>query len=90
MPPHRPLAWPLWASHEMFRREAKAIFDAAGLSQFSLSYIRSAAGTAVEKTIGDGHEFLGNTRKVFEQHYLDETQLDRTGKCHQRWTSTQP
>lgn len=80
MPPNRALAWPLWASQEMFRREAKAIFEAAGLSQFSLSYIRSAAGTAVERTTGDGHEFLGNTRKVFEEHYLDETQLEPHGR----------
>jgi integrase len=80
MPPHRPLIWPLWASAEMFRREAAELFADAGMPQFSLSYIRSAAGTAVERSLGAGHEFLGNTRKVFEQHYLDETQLDPHGR----------
>lgn len=80
MPPPRPEVWPLWASPEMFRREAAALFVDAGLPQFSLSYLRSAAGTAVERSLGAGHEFLGNTRKVFEQHYLDEAQLDPHGK----------
>lgn len=80
MPPMRSTVWPLWASPEMFRREAAAIFSDAGLSQFSLSYIRSAAGTAVERAIGGGHEFLGNTRQVFERHYLDESQLEPHGR----------
>lgn len=79
LPPHRPLIWPLWASSEMFRREAAAMFADAGLSEFTLRDIRSASGTMVDLATGEGHEHLGNTRKVFERHYLDQSHGDDAG-----------
>jgi len=30
----------------------------------------------VDMQLGEGHEFLGNTRQVFEKHYLDPTLTD--------------
>lgn len=74
LPPSRQLAWPLWASLEMFRREARDLFKAAGISG-SLKNLRSACGTNVElNNPGRGHDVLGNTRKIFESHYFDATQ----------------
>lgn len=45
----------------------------AGLSG-SIGRLRHSSGTAFEISHPQrGHEHLGNTRKVFEGHYLDES-----------------
>lgn len=76
LPPERILCWPLWGRLELFRREAKRLVRLAGLPG-SLKCLRAGSGTAVERqSPGRGHEHLGNTRRVFERNYLDETQLD--------------
>lgn len=62
--------WPLPYSHEMFRRRFRRLVAAAGL-RGSFKTLRSSSGTAVEESHpGRGHEHLGNTRQVFERHYL--------------------
>lgn len=74
-PPHRAMIWPLWASLDRWRREAKMIVRRAGLKG-SIGKLRHSSGTAVELIArGQGHEHLGNTREVFERHYLDHSQL---------------
>jgi len=76
LPPDRALCWPLWGRLELFRREARRLVKIAGLPG-SLKCLRSGSGTAVEKVApGRGHDHLGNTRRVFERNYLDETQID--------------
>lgn len=57
-------------SDEWFRKQFNAIVVAAGLSG-TFKKLRKSAGTSVEsKHPGSGHLFLGNSRKVFELHYL--------------------
>lgn len=74
-PPKRALIWPLWASLDRWRREAKLIVRMAGL-RGSIGRLRHSSGTAVELlSRGHGHEHLGNTREIFERHYLDHSQL---------------
>jgi integrase len=69
-PPARDLVWPLWGSVEIFRRQARKLIESANLTG-SLKRIRSSSGTAAEIAHpGRGHEHLGNTRRVFERHYL--------------------
>lgn len=69
-PSNRVYVWPLWGSVEIFRREAARIIRSAGLDG-SLKRLRSGSGTAAEIAHpGRGHEHLGNTRKIFERHYL--------------------
>jgi integrase len=76
LPPERALCWPLWGRLELFRREARLLVKIAGLPG-SLKCLRSGSGTAVEiEAPGRGHEHLGNTRRVFERNYLDETQIE--------------
>jgi site-specific recombinase XerD len=73
--PARKLVWPLWGRLERWRREAQALVRKAGLTG-SIGQLRHSSGTAVElANPGHGHEFLGNTRAVFERHYLDRTLL---------------
>jgi integrase len=62
--------WVLTTSQEYFRRQFKKIAAAAGLTG-SFKKLRKSSGTAIEILHpGRGHEHLGNTRQVFEQHYL--------------------
>jgi hypothetical protein len=74
-PPDRPLCFPTWGRLELWRREALRLVKLAGLSG-GIGQLRHSSGTAVElHHPGRGHEHLGNTRAVFERHYLD---LDQT------------
>lgn len=60
----------MWASAESFRKEARKLISAAGLPG-SLKWLRSGSGSNFERLHpGRGHEHLGNTRAVFEAHYL--------------------
>lgn len=78
VPPERTLCWPLWARLDVFRRQAARLVKRAGLPG-SLKCLRAGSGTAVEiQSPGRGHEHLGNTRRVFENNYLDVTQIDAT------------
>lgn len=62
--------WPLRVSPELFRRRFAVIVRLAGLSG-SFKTLRKSSGTGVELLFpGRGHEHLGNSRKVFETHYL--------------------
>lgn len=63
--------WPLWGSENVFQGTWKKIVAAAGLSHAPWKTIRKSAGTAAEDLApGHGHELLGNSRRVFERHYL--------------------
>lgn len=74
-PPRRDLVWPMWGRLEAWRRAAHRLVAAAGL-RGSIGMLRHSSGTAVELVHrGRGHEHLGNTRQVFERHYLDHSQL---------------
>lgn len=74
-PPDRALIWPRGCI-ECWRDEARAIIKKAGLSG-SIGRLRHSSGTAAERERrGHGHEHLGNTRTVFEKHYLDSSQID--------------
>lgn len=58
-------------SDEWFRREFGRIVTKAGLAG-TFKKLRKSAGTSVESLHpGAGHMFLGNSRKVFERHYLN-------------------
>lgn len=74
-PPNRDLVWPLWGRIECWRREAQRLVSLAGL-RGSIGQLRHSSGTAVELLYpGHGHEHLGNTRQVFERHYLDHQRV---------------
>jgi hypothetical protein len=74
-PPDRELVWPLWGRLELWRRQARLLVQLAGL-RGSIGQLRHSSGTAVEvKYPGRGHEHLGNTRAVFERHYLDHEKI---------------
>lgn len=63
--------WPLWGSDECFRATFNRIVRDAGLPHAPWKTIRKSAGTAAEVAQpGAGHLLLGNTRRVFERHYL--------------------
>lgn len=69
--------WPLRTSKEYFRREFKKIVHAANLTG-TFKKLRKSSGTDVELQFpGRGHEHLGNTRKIFETHYLDRSRQER-------------
>ncbi|MBS0207495.1 MAG: hypothetical protein JSS27_00940 [Planctomycetes bacterium] len=69
--PRRELVFPLWGSGEIWRREAARLIALAGL-RGSIGMLRASTGTDYElRHPGRGHELLGNTRAVFEKHYLD-------------------
>lgn len=76
----RPQAGPLWpqtTSREAFRRLFARLVKRAGL-RGSFKTLRKSSGTLVEKLHpGRGHEHLGNTRQIFERHYLDRDKDDR-------------
>lgn len=75
-PPDRALIWPRWGCIEAWRHAARELVEKAGLAG-GIGKLRSGCGTSVEKHYpGRGHERLGNTRQVFEQHYLDYAQLE--------------
>ncbi len=63
--------WPLWGSDEVFRATFNRIVRDAGIPPAPWKTIRKSAGTAAEAICpGSGHLLLGNTRRVFERHYL--------------------
>lgn len=75
-PPTGPL-WPCLTSRESLRKVFNRIVRKAGL-RGTFKTLRNSSGTAVEKLHpGRGHEHLGNTRQIFERHYLDETKDDK-------------
>lgn len=64
--------WPPWGTDEAFRAAFRRIVSAAGIAAGPWKRIRKSAGTAAERCCpGTGHLLLGNTRAVFERHYLD-------------------
>lgn len=78
-PPDRDLVWPLWGRLVAWRNAAHRLVKQAGLVG-TIGQLRHSSGTAVELLYpGRGHEHLGNTRRVFERHYLDADQLARDG-----------
>ena len=75
-PPQRDVVWPLWGRLELWRREAKKIVRRAGL-RGGIGRLRHSSGTAFEILHPQrGHEHLGNTRKVFQGHYLDQDLIE--------------
>ena len=63
--------WPRRFSREYFRRTFRKIVARAGL-RGTFKKLRKSSGTSVESLHpGCGHIHLGNTRRVFELHYLD-------------------
>lgn len=75
LPVRRGPLWGLWGRIENWRREAAELVAAADLVG-GIGRLRHSSGTAVESIArGRGHEHLGNTRQVFERHYLDADQL---------------
>lgn len=70
------IPWP--GSHETFTAQVRRLVKAAGIRPGTWKWIRRASGTDVElQEEGSGHKHLGNTRKVFEAHYADATQIAR-------------
>lgn len=62
--------FPRLVSNEQFRRDFKRIVLAAGLTG-TFKTLRKTSGTEADILTGRGHEHLGNTRAVFEKHYLN-------------------
>jgi len=74
-PPDRELLFPLGRSIHSWRRRAARLVARAQLAG-GIGRLRSSTGTAAEIAApGRGHEHLGNTREVFERHYLDRRLL---------------
>lgn len=68
--------WP--AGHETFTEQTRLLVAKAGIRPGTWKWIRRGSGTDVElQAEGSGHLHLGNTRRVFEQHYADAAQLHR-------------
>lgn len=66
------LLFPLITSEEYFRRCFRATVKVAGL-RGTFKKLRRSSGTAVEiANPGRGHIHLGNSRLIFEAHYLDK------------------
>lgn len=64
--------FPLTTSGEYFRRCFRATVKKAGLCG-TFKKLRRSSGTAVEiENPGRGHIHLGNSRAIFEAHYLDK------------------
>jgi len=73
-PPQRETIWGEWSRIAVWRHHAKTLVTRAGLTG-SIGRLRHSSGTAVELAHpGRGHEHLGNTRRIFEQNYLDMQQ----------------
>lgn len=62
--------WQLQTSAEVFRNEFKKIVKHAGLKGSFKKLRKSSGSLADQLDPGRGHLHLGNTRKVFELHYL--------------------
>lgn len=75
-PPERRLIWPLSVSREMMRRTFASIAKKAGCGG-TLKWLRAGSGTSVEELYGRGEAHLGNTRQVFERHYLCRSSVAR-------------
>lgn len=74
----RSLVMPWPGSHETFNAQVRRLVKKAGIRPGTWKWIRRASGTDVElQEEGSGHKHLCNTRKVFEAHYADATQLGR-------------
>lgn len=74
---NRDRCWPLWGSDQCFGDSFRKIVDVARVPRGPFKRIRKSAGSAAEHEYsGRGHHFLGNTRRVFEQYYLDRRVLD--------------
>lgn len=74
----RPLVCPWPSSHETFTTQVRTLVRRAGIRPGTWKWIRRASGTDVElQEEGAGHKHLGNTRKIFEAHYADASQLHR-------------
>jgi len=81
--PSRDRVWPWTKSREALDKRIKKILNAAGVRYGRgngglLHKFRRTSGTLVEVAGGDGAKHIGNTRKVFETHYLDPRFLDRS------------
>lgn len=59
---------------QMFRVHFGKVVRAAGLVG-TFKTLRSSSGTAAELLTGKGHEHLGNSRVIFQKHYLDNSKL---------------
>lgn len=65
------LVFPLWCRLSTWRKIAKRLIQRAGIG-LSIGRLRHSSGTAVENIYpGKGPQFLGNTPKVFYEHYYD-------------------
>jgi integrase len=74
----RSLVMPWAGSHETFNAQVRRLVKRAGVRPGTWKWIRRASGTDVElQEEGAGHKHLGNTRKIFEAHYADASQLGR-------------
>ena len=70
------LPWP--AGHETFTAQVRTLVRRAGVRPGTWKWIRRGSGTDVElQAEGSGHLHLGNTRRVFEAHYADASQIHR-------------
>lgn len=75
-PPERRVIWPLSVSREMMRRTFVSVAKKAGCGG-TLKWLRAGSGTSVEELYGRGEQHLGNTRQVFERHYLCRADVAR-------------
>lgn len=75
-PPERRLIWPLTVSREMMRKTFAAMASRAGVGG-TLKWLRAGSGTSVDELHGRGEAHLGNTRQVFERHYLCRSAVAR-------------
>ena len=72
----RSLIWPWPQTRQTFDAHLMRILLAAGVS-FGRAHggllhkMRKTTGTLIETNGGDGAAFIGNSRRVFEAHYLD-------------------
>jgi integrase len=81
--PCRPLMWPWHGEIDSLNDRLETILKRAGVPWGRnrggvFSKFRKTSGTLVEANGGRGNEHIGNTRKVFEAHYLDPRFLDRS------------
>jgi integrase len=71
------LIWGRPMAKEVFRATFARVVKKAGLAG-TFKRLRKSCGTSVEmRHPGQGHIALGNTRKVFEQHYLSRRPFDQ-------------
>ena len=78
---HPTLALPPIVGAESLRKWLRLICDYTNTEYHGRKGFRKAAGTAVEAAApGTGHLATGNSRAIFEQHYLDRSQLPHSYK----------